>query len=145
MSKNIAHRVGPLFLFALLPSCSQLAGPTDEQVSRDVTSFLQEKCEPLGAKTGLRPLTVTAVRVERRVIGEELAEVVAVAEGRLAADSVSRGDVFSDYCPAGPKAGRKLQLNYVMKGGSWHFDGTAQDTRGARAPLATASSQNTGR
>jgi len=145
MFNNIAYRMGSLFAVALLSSCSGPVGPTDEQVSRDVTSFLQEKCEPLGARASVRPVVVTGVRVARRNLGDQRAEVLAIAQGRLQSDATYRGYVFSDYCPVGSTHQSEVSVAYALRDGAWHFEGSVQNAGEARASLNTASSEGTTR
>ncbi len=145
MVHKTTYRICPLLVFALLPACSTPAGPSDEQVSRDVTSFLQEKCEPLGTSLSVRPVTITAVRVAARKVADDRAEVIAVAEGTLDENSAYRGYVFSDYCPAGVQHRSELTVAYAHRNGSWIFDGSVRPGGASRASLNTASSQGVDR
>jgi hypothetical protein len=143
MMKTRPYRYGPLFFLLLLPACSGPTGPTDEQVSHDVVSFLQDKCAPLGASETLRPVVVTSVRIGHRNLTDQRAEIVATAEGRLDANATYRGYVFSDYCPVGSDHRSQVSVAYAFRNGTWHFDGALQNAGAGRASLNTASSEGT--
>ncbi|HSQ05560.1 MAG TPA: hypothetical protein VLN59_16080 [Burkholderiales bacterium] len=145
MVDNLAYRIASFAAIALLSSCSGPVGPTDEQVARDVTSFLQEKCEPLGASATVRPIVITGVRVERRNLGENRAEILTIAQGELESHAVYQGYVFSDYCPVGLDRKSEVNVAYAFRDGAWHFEGGVPAAGGARASLNTASSQGTTR
>lgn len=142
MVAKTTYRICPLLVFALLPACSAPTGPSDEQVSRDVTSFLREKCEPLGTSMSVQPVSITAVRVASRRVSEDQAEVIAVAEGKLDENSAYRGYVFSDYCPAGVQHRSELAVAYARRDGNWVFNGNVRLAGDTHTSLNTASSQS---